>query len=742
MGQEIKKTMKGKIVFKHETEANWAQSNYVPDNGEMVIYDIDSSHNYKRVKYGDGETKVKDLPFGGATFDDSVKIKGDLTITAGGEKETIIRNNAIYTDGMIQAMDVIHSNNSLIGKSLQVQNNIILNEGVAEGNTSIAGGTTDINLIKSVLGDGYAALIEKYGNINNMPDIVLNLLLSTADVGYTLEEFKRILNISPATAEALLAISLGASNKSTSTASMSLGYGNISGAKGYYVTEINTADKSITLSTTQDTTTSPETGAQWESGDRLFIVNDDRYWVEVDQVRDGGRTVVLKDLPFTSLAELKTVTIPLDATYNITNPAERSVINIDKPENGEVGFGWGAIGIGALNTILGSNSLGVGYKNLIAGDFGTAFGQENEVGYSAFAAGIKNMAVEKGSVALGNEAEAIGKYSHAKNYRTRAEGEASNSQGYRSKAIGDYSDATGYKTTTLGENSSSAGESTNRFTDAGVNGRSTIDEINAAWAGKKFSVAKGRSSHVGGKDCLAFGDYSFADGEYTKATGGHSRSTGLWTEALGKHSYAGGDSSKAKHDDSFVHGRKLSTSRDCQVVFGEDNVDNPDALLIVGKNDYPNGNAFEVCQDGSVKINNHTLEAKDSKLIFNGEQVATGIFTNLLETNTLMEYGSDSSWQEYLGTSASNFFNPNYTLNLQNIFGRNDGSVYMIKFCSPYSVGGACAFIMNADGAVSNSVKIRGDYGDYYEARFGINRGILYAECGDSIQIMGIYKMA
>lgn len=279
------------------------------------------------------------------------------------------------------------------------ENSLVIDEGNASGDNSIAGGTTDINLIKSVLGDGYAALIKKYGNVANMPDTVLNLILNAADVGYTLDEFKRLLTISPTTAEGLLAISLGASNKSKSTAGISLGYGNISGGKGYYISAVNTAKKTITLSTKQDTASAPANNVDWEAGDRLFITNDDRYWCEVSSV--SGNVVTLKALPFTKPAELKEVTIPFDATYNITNPTERSVINIDKPESGEVDIGWGAIGIGALNTILGSNAFGVGYKNLIAGDFGASFGQENQVGYSAGAIGILINALAKATFGAG-----------------------------------------------------------------------------------------------------------------------------------------------------------------------------------------------------------------------------------------------------------------------------------------------------------------------------------------------------
>lgn len=63
MEEKQRKRIKGKAVLKHETESDWALSSYVPDDGEMVLYDEDATHNYKRAKYGNGTDKVKDLPF-------------------------------------------------------------------------------------------------------------------------------------------------------------------------------------------------------------------------------------------------------------------------------------------------------------------------------------------------------------------------------------------------------------------------------------------------------------------------------------------------------------------------------------------------------------------------------------------------------------------------------------------------------------------------------------------------------
>ena len=58
------KTIKSRIVHKHDTEANWLKAtNFIPKQGEIIIYDIDDTHNYERMKIGDGKTVVSSLPF-------------------------------------------------------------------------------------------------------------------------------------------------------------------------------------------------------------------------------------------------------------------------------------------------------------------------------------------------------------------------------------------------------------------------------------------------------------------------------------------------------------------------------------------------------------------------------------------------------------------------------------------------------------------------------------------------------
>ena len=53
-----------RIIHKHDIEANWNKAvNFIPMQGEIIVYDIDETYNYERIKIGDGTTKINDLPF-------------------------------------------------------------------------------------------------------------------------------------------------------------------------------------------------------------------------------------------------------------------------------------------------------------------------------------------------------------------------------------------------------------------------------------------------------------------------------------------------------------------------------------------------------------------------------------------------------------------------------------------------------------------------------------------------------
>ena len=58
------KSIKSRIVHKHDSEANWLKAtNFIPKQGEIIVYDADEKYPYERFKIGDGTTLVSDLPF-------------------------------------------------------------------------------------------------------------------------------------------------------------------------------------------------------------------------------------------------------------------------------------------------------------------------------------------------------------------------------------------------------------------------------------------------------------------------------------------------------------------------------------------------------------------------------------------------------------------------------------------------------------------------------------------------------
>lgn len=58
------KNFNTRIVHKHDTEENWNKAtNFIPKQGEIIVYDPDTNCRYSRMKIGDGIRNVSDLPF-------------------------------------------------------------------------------------------------------------------------------------------------------------------------------------------------------------------------------------------------------------------------------------------------------------------------------------------------------------------------------------------------------------------------------------------------------------------------------------------------------------------------------------------------------------------------------------------------------------------------------------------------------------------------------------------------------
>ena len=58
------KHLNTRIIHKHDTEANWNKAvNFIPKQGELIVYDIDENYDYERIKIGDGVNNIGKLSF-------------------------------------------------------------------------------------------------------------------------------------------------------------------------------------------------------------------------------------------------------------------------------------------------------------------------------------------------------------------------------------------------------------------------------------------------------------------------------------------------------------------------------------------------------------------------------------------------------------------------------------------------------------------------------------------------------
>lgn len=72
--------MYARFANMHDIEANWDKCpNFIPEPGEIIIYDADDSHPYQRFKVGDGKASVVQLSFmNDPLLNDSINWEDDV----------------------------------------------------------------------------------------------------------------------------------------------------------------------------------------------------------------------------------------------------------------------------------------------------------------------------------------------------------------------------------------------------------------------------------------------------------------------------------------------------------------------------------------------------------------------------------------------------------------------------------------------------------------------------------------
>lgn len=193
------KTLKSRIVHKHDIEANWRlATNFTPLQGEMIIYDPDENNTNHRVKIGDGVTNVNDLKFIDDNKVDKIEGKGlstnDYTTAEKNKLDGIAMGaNKTIVDSDLSATSTNPVQNKVVNTAISNLTTLVGDKSVAsQVNTAVttAKSYTDTKVAKMVdsapetlntLNELAAAL----GDDPNFATTVATEIGKKADAGHT-----------------------------------------------------------------------------------------------------------------------------------------------------------------------------------------------------------------------------------------------------------------------------------------------------------------------------------------------------------------------------------------------------------------------------------------------------------------------------------------------------------------------------------------------------------------------------
>lgn len=179
------KKITSRIVHKHDIETNWNKAtNFIPLKGELIVYDIDSTHDYERIKIGDGVTKVSALSFADDTKVDKISGKGlstnDYTtdeknklagIATGANKTTVDSSLSTSSTNPVQnkvvAME-INNLNTLVGDtavSTQISDAVAKKADIANGQYAVT--------VSSSNGVAYTATVPSITNLTTGASFIM-----------------------------------------------------------------------------------------------------------------------------------------------------------------------------------------------------------------------------------------------------------------------------------------------------------------------------------------------------------------------------------------------------------------------------------------------------------------------------------------------------------------------------------------------------------------------------------------
>lgn len=549
------KVLSSRIIHKHDVAANWIKAtNFVPKQGEIVVYDIDADYAYERIKIGDGVRNVNALPF----VDDALRA-------------TLVEQiNAV--DDKVDAVSALVGDTSV---SEQI-------------NTAAANNQSDWSV-----------------DDKTSPAYVKNRPFYTSKPTETIILAETSIETRPEGAELILTPKLV--DGTTYIV-------NFNGIEYSCVSRCDTNDDVYIGN--QSLAGEWEFQETITSNEPFFIASNSVYDWACIFAAEGTHTVSIAGMIVTvhQLDEkyisykpgLKVTGTEYTINDEIVAASDGAEIFNDYENNKASGefshaeghnttaVGYASHSEGYSTTASGYVSHTEGMNTEARGVFSHAEGQDSIAsGYASHAEGYNTKVTNNSAdVASTTSSNTAGYYAHAEGYGTIAYGTASHAEGNGTTASGNSSHAEGYNT------------------KATPNSADVATDINISAAGYYThaegygTVAYGAISHAEGNGTTASGTYSHAEGHKTTASGNTSHAEGGNTTASGSYSHAEGGGTSASGYSSHAEGNNTIASGQYQHVQGKYNINDAASkyahIVGNGKSDSHRANAHTIDWDGNA----------------------------------------------------------------------------------------------------------------------------------------------
>ena len=630
-GQKVLKT---RMIQKHEYEADWLKSDFIPLESEIVVYDAEADQNgnlfegvklpdnriipfnYARIKIGDGQTKINDLPF-----------------IDGVGKETP-EGGEIFND---------YLNNKAIG------------EGTSTRGINTQAGNKAFKILKIIK-------LKKYEEVTGEWELdYLNLYRSgegTFEVVGTYEDpyvrededytyYETSFNIGSGSTMFYIHVPLGNPNPFIAGESYLLNYTNVwdeaTDSEIYSINSIKHINPNVVDNSHQITVRGDVT-----QGDTPYVIGD---LLQVECKLHYNNCLKIANIEIENNNSIITV-VPVD------NRVLNSDIQMDDPTGQDMNEDWvyvvgkdgeevspqltSAFASGKNSKATGFASAVFGRDNIASGNYSTVLGRGNVGGYASLVAGVYSEA-GNGGMALGNSVRALGDSSVATGVNTYARAASSRAGGRQSEALSEFTVAEGlgviaglkqgqvvhgkYNVRSdsdlfvIGDgtandkrhNALRITEDYKVFLNNDTIELANVEQVDNVLVGAKAvndknNKATGVMALATGSGTTASGQGSLAGGVGSQATARSAVAVGEYNKATMQGSFAGGINAEAKGFSTVALGYGVQTTNSSpvygQMAAGKYNLPNAYSLFMVGNGTSKDDrkNVFEVRKDGSAYL--------------------------------------------------------------------------------------------------------------------------------------------